>query len=189
MVLALLLPVTTLSEALLAATRGHADHAAHRRAGQGRPLGAAARRWSPSPSAGARWRCSPAPTRLPWAVSRAARPGGGSPGSRARCRAAEHPGPRAVARVLGRSPGPAAVNSLAALGLQRLDILLVTALAGPAAAAVYTAATRFLVVGQLGQRRRSRSAAQPRLAEVLAVEDRAAARPVYRVGDRPGSCC
>ncbi len=74
---------------------------------------------------------------------------------------------------------PRAVNSLAALGLQRFDILLVTALAGPAAAAVYTAASRFLVVGQLVNASIS-TAAQPRLAEVLAVEDRASARSVYR---------
>ena len=74
---------------------------------------------------------------------------------------------------------PRAVNSLAALALQRLDILLVTVLAGPAAAAVYTAATRFLVVGQLVNASIS-TAAQPRLAEVLAVDDRASARSVYR---------
>ncbi|GAA3172009.1 hypothetical protein GCM10010531_26800 [Blastococcus jejuensis] len=74
---------------------------------------------------------------------------------------------------------PRAVNSLAQIALQRLDIVLITVLIGPAEAAVYTAATRFLVVGQLSSTAVS-SAAQPRLAGLLAVDDRASAGAVYR---------
>lgn len=175
-VLALLLPVTTLSEALLAATRGHATMlptVALDKIGRstlqlalvalavgGGSLGLLAGAYA-----------------LPWAVSailawwwlarlsrRLPRPSA--------------PAPRPW-REFWRFTWPRAVNSIAALGLQRLDILLVTALTGPAAAAVYTAASRFLVVGQLVNASIS-TAAQPRLAEVLAVDDRASAQSVYR---------
>lgn len=72
-----------------------------------------------------------------------------------------------------------AVNSVVQLALQRLDIVLITVLIGPVHAAVYTAATRFLIVGQLSSASVT-SAAQPRLAELLAVGDRASTRAVYQ---------
>jgi O-antigen/teichoic acid export membrane protein len=51
---------------------------------------------------------------------------------------------------------------------------------GPSAAAVYTAATRFLVVGQLGNMAIS-MAAQPRFTELFALGDRRSANVVYQV--------
>jgi O-antigen/teichoic acid export membrane protein len=63
--------------------------------------------------------------------------------------------------------------------MQRLDILLVAALRGPADAAIYTAATRFLVVGQLGGGAIA-NAATPQLGEQLAIGDTGAARTLYR---------
>lgn len=80
-----------------------------------------------------------------------------------------------------RFTAPRAVASVAQLALQRLDIVLVAALRGPAEAAIYTAATRFLVVGQLGSQAIS-LAVQPHLGVHLAREDRAEARQVYRTG-------
>lgn len=71
------------------------------------------------------------------------------------------------------------VNSVAQLMLQRFDILLITVLLGPAPAAVYTAATRFLVVGQFSNVAIA-NAAQPRLAELFAVDARTATRHVYQ---------
>src|SRR5262249_49791274 len=50
---------------------------------------------------------------------------------------------------------------------------------GPAAAAVYTAATRFLVAGQLGNAAIS-MAAQPQLTRLFAVHDRPGAKAVYQ---------
>jgi len=44
---------------------------------------------------------------------------------------------------------PRAIANLSSSILQQLDIVLVAAIKGPIAAAIYTAATRFLVVGQL----------------------------------------
>jgi O-antigen/teichoic acid export membrane protein len=74
---------------------------------------------------------------------------------------------------------PRSISSVVQLALQRVDIVLIAVLIGPAQAAVYTAATRFLVVGQLSSTAVS-TAAQPRLAELLAVHDRPAAKKVYQ---------
>ena len=177
-VLALLLPVTTLSEALLAATRGHGTMlptVALDKVGRSvLQLGlvvvvVAVGSGSVALLAGA-WA-------LPWALSAVlawwwlARLSRGLPRA-----VADRPRPW---REFWGFTWPRAVSSLVALALQRLDILLVTVLSGPAAAAVYTAASRFLVVGQLVNASIS-TAAQPRLAELLAVDDRASAQQVYR---------
>jgi O-antigen/teichoic acid export membrane protein len=185
-VLALLLPATALSDALLSATRGFATMlptVAVDRIGRallqlglvsvavtGGSLAVLAGAWA-----------------LPFAISTALAwlwllrlsrrlpddPGVGSGGAgRGERRAAPW-------AEFWRFTGPRALNSLAQLALQRLDIILVTALSGPAQAAVYTAATRFLVVGQLASAAIS-TAAQPRLAELLAVHDRQSAQKVYQ---------
>jgi O-antigen/teichoic acid export membrane protein len=75
--------------------------------------------------------------------------------------------------------GPRGLTSVVQLALQRLDIVLIAALLGPAPAAVYTAASRFLVVGQLGNQAIAMSA-EPRLSHLLALDDRSGARAVYR---------
>jgi len=64
--------------------------------------------------------------------------------------------------------------------IQRLDIVLVGVMKGPAEAAIYTAATRFLVAGQLGNAAIS-MAAQPQLTRLFAIRDRAGANTVYQV--------
>jgi O-antigen/teichoic acid export membrane protein len=79
-----------------------------------------------------------------------------------------------------RFTAPRALASVAQITIQRLDIVLVAVLIGPAQAAVYTAATRFLVAGQFGNSAIS-MAAQPRFAELFAVGDRRGARQVYQV--------
>jgi len=75
---------------------------------------------------------------------------------------------------------PRGIASLASITLQRIDIVLVAILLGPVQAAVYTAATRFLVVGQLGNTAIS-MAAQPRFTELFAVGDRRSANVIYQV--------
>ena len=109
-----------------------------------------------------------------------------SAGRRARSRTAvPAPGPadeddgRSMVRRFWTFTWPRAISSLAQFALQRLDVLLVASLRGPAEAAVYTAATRFLVVGQLGAQAIS-SAAQPQLGESLARGDTATTNRVYR---------
>jgi O-antigen/teichoic acid export membrane protein len=89
-------------------------------------------------------------------------------------------GPGPGGREFWRFTAPRAAASVAQMAMQRLDIVLVAALAGAVPAAVYTAATRFLVVGQTGQRAVS-LAVQPRIGEALAVHDIALAKQLYRV--------
>ncbi|MEP6664815.1 MAG: MATE family efflux transporter [Nocardioidaceae bacterium] len=79
-----------------------------------------------------------------------------------------------------RFSAPRAFTSVAQIVMQRFDIVLVAALAGAVEAAIYAAATRFVVVGQFGNNAIS-LAAQPRLAEALAHDNRADAGQIYRV--------
>lgn len=78
-----------------------------------------------------------------------------------------------------RFTGPRALAGVAQIAIQRLDIVLVSALRGPIEAAVYTAATRFLVVGQLAAQALNQ-AVQPRLSELLARGDTDGAADVYQ---------
>ncbi|MBB2913365.1 O-antigen/teichoic acid export membrane protein [Streptosporangium becharense] len=66
---------------------------------------------------------------------------------------------------------------------QRMDVVLVAALAGPAEAAVYTAATRFRVVGQLVGQGLAR-AAQPQLVRAMAEGDLPRVHALYRSSTR-----
>ncbi|PRY01846.1 lipopolysaccharide biosynthesis protein [Allonocardiopsis opalescens] len=75
---------------------------------------------------------------------------------------------------------PRSLADLAQINVQRLGIVLVGALQGAAEAAVFTAATRFLVVGQFGNQALG-NAVSPRLSELLAVDERAGARHLYEV--------
>ncbi|MBM6402705.1 lipopolysaccharide biosynthesis protein [Phycicoccus sp. CSK15P-2] len=92
------------------------------------------------------------------------RPGGG-------------PGPRGE---FWRFTWPRAVMAAAQVAMQRLDVVLVGALAGAVPAAVYAAATRFVVAGQMGAQAVG-LAAQPRFAALFAVGDLASVRALYRV--------
>lgn len=83
-------------------------------------------------------------------------------------------------REFWRFSGPRAFAAVGQMAMQRLDIPLVGALSGLAQAAIYTAATRFVVVGQMVNRAIS-TAVQPRLAFALARDDRAQARQLYGV--------
>jgi O-antigen/teichoic acid export membrane protein len=81
-------------------------------------------------------------------------------------------------RGFWRFTAPRALATLAQIIIQRLDIVLVGIMRGPAEAAVYTAATRFLVAGQFGNAAIS-MAAQPRFTELFTLGDRRGANAVY----------
>ena len=83
------------------------------------------------------------------------------------------------AKGFWRFTGPRSLASVAQIVIQRLDIVLVGIMKGPVDAAIYTAATRFLVAGQLGNAAIS-MAAQPQLTKLFAVGDRAGANAVYQ---------
>ena len=90
------------------------------------------------------------------------------------------PAQAGVAREFWKFTGPRSVASVAQLVMQRLDIVLVGAMAGAVEAAVYAAATRFIVAGQMG-RNAVALAAQPSLAEALARDDHQRAKQVFQV--------
>ncbi|GAA2861816.1 hypothetical protein GCM10010517_20640 [Streptosporangium fragile] len=88
-----------------------------------------------------------------------------------------------VARDLWRHTWPRSLAAGIQAVFQRMDIVIVAALAGPAEAAVYTAATRFKIVGQLAGQGLAR-AAQPRLVRAMAEGDLPRARALYRSSTR-----
>jgi len=92
---------------------------------------------------------------------------------------AGHPVPRLPAGEFWRFTAPRSLSSICQVALQRLDVLLVAGMLGFRAAALYTVATRFMVVGQLGNQAIG-TAVQPRLAELLSRHDTAGARTLYR---------
>ncbi|CAN5223870.1 hypothetical protein BH09ACT11_BH09ACT11_07970 [soil metagenome] len=87
---------------------------------------------------------------------------------------------RSVPRAFWAFSAPRAVAGLGQIAIQRLDILLVAALSGATQAAIYTAATRFIVVGQMGNVAII-SAVQPRLARALTRADHTVAQQTFRV--------
>ncbi|WP_405087082.1 lipopolysaccharide biosynthesis protein [Microbispora sp. NBC_01389] len=86
-------------------------------------------------------------------------------------------------RAFWRHTAPRSVAAAVQSVFQRLDVVVVALLAGPAAAAVYTAATRFKVVGQLAGQGLAQ-AAQARLVRALAEGDSTTAGRVYRTTTR-----
>jgi O-antigen/teichoic acid export membrane protein len=75
---------------------------------------------------------------------------------------------------------PRSLASVVQQAMQRLDIVLVGAMAGAPAAAVYTATTRFVVAGQMARNAVS-LAVQPHLAAALARKHHAGANRLYQV--------
>ncbi len=78
-----------------------------------------------------------------------------------------------------RFSAPRALAGVAQVAMQRLDIILVGALAGLEAAAIYGAATRFLALGQMVARAVSLSV-QPLLGESLARQDYSGTTRLYQ---------
>lgn len=78
-----------------------------------------------------------------------------------------------------RFTGPRSVAQVAQMVVQRADIILIGAMISPAAAAVYTAATRFVPLGQLGVSA-VQQVIQPRFTHLLATKEHAALAEVFR---------
>jgi O-antigen/teichoic acid export membrane protein len=79
-----------------------------------------------------------------------------------------------------RFTAPRGLAALAQITIQRIDIVLVAIIRGPAEAAIYTAATRFLVAGQFSNQAIS-MAAQPRFTEMFSQGDHRGANRIYQV--------
>ncbi|MFC5178001.1 lipopolysaccharide biosynthesis protein [Nocardioides taihuensis] len=96
--------------------------------------------------------------------------------------AADGAAPRPWREMTGefwRFSAPRAVSRIFTIALQRFDVLLVAALRGPADAAVYAVATRFLVLGLMFVQAIQQVMA-PRIASSLAVDDVGVAKTLYR---------
>ncbi len=85
---------------------------------------------------------------------------------------------RALSREFWRYTSPRAVAQICQTALQRADIVLIAALASPRDAAIYTAATRFMVIGQLGTQA-VQQAMQPAVSRLLALDDREGTARVF----------
>jgi O-antigen/teichoic acid export membrane protein len=83
-------------------------------------------------------------------------------------------------RAFWRFTWPRAFASVAQLALQRVDVILLASIAGLREAAIYSVAGRFVVLGQFANQGISQ-AVQPRLAERLAVDDRRGANALYQI--------
>ena len=86
---------------------------------------------------------------------------------------------RTLVREFWAYTAPRAIARIVQAGLKRADILFVAALASPAHAALYTAATRFVVVGQMFVQA-VQQALSPQLSDLFARGDRAAANSVFQ---------
>jgi O-antigen/teichoic acid export membrane protein len=86
---------------------------------------------------------------------------------------------RSVAREFWWFTAPRAIARVTQTALKRSDIVLVAALASPEEAALYTAATRFIVVGQLFVQS-VQQALSPHLSALFAKDQKAAATSVYQ---------
>jgi O-antigen/teichoic acid export membrane protein len=85
---------------------------------------------------------------------------------------------KALAIEFWRYTAPRAVAQICQTALQRADIVLIAALASPRDAAIYTAATRFMVIGQLGTQA-VQQAMQPAVSRLIALEDREGTARVF----------
>jgi O-antigen/teichoic acid export membrane protein len=83
-----------------------------------------------------------------------------------------------LAREFWAFTAPRALGRICQVALQRTDIVLVAVLLSPRHAAVYTAATRFLVVGQMGMQAIQQVLA-PQLSKLFARGDLAGVRRVF----------
>jgi O-antigen/teichoic acid export membrane protein len=86
---------------------------------------------------------------------------------------------RATRRDFWRFTAPRAVGTVTSAIIQRVDIVLIAIMKGPAEAAVYTAATRFFVLGQFAGMAIARSS-QPQLTELFTLRDHHGTNVIYQ---------
>lgn len=86
---------------------------------------------------------------------------------------------RATVSEFWRFTGPRALGQIAQTGIQRVDIVLVALWVGPSEAAIYAAATRFLVFGQLAGHAIG-TAVQPRFSTLAARGEFTSLQHLYR---------
>lgn len=85
-----------------------------------------------------------------------------------------------VRREFWRFTWPRGITGLAQIAVQRADIVLIAVLRSPAEAAIYTAATRFVVLGQFGNSA-IQQVVQPRFTALLATDEKRSLSQVFRM--------
>jgi O-antigen/teichoic acid export membrane protein len=88
---------------------------------------------------------------------------------------------RVVRREFWSFTWPRAITKIAQTAIQRLDIILIAALLTPTDAALYTAATRFVALGQSAVQA-MQQVLQPKFTHLLATRQDDVLRHVYRIG-------
>lgn len=181
-VLGLFLPAAAAQEALLAATRGHGSMRTtvlvdkiFRQVAQVAGVLAAYAVSGDATVLALAWSLPYVPGVLIAAVQyrSLARRAGGDGGA---------PAPvRELAGPFWRFTAPRSLAQICQTALQRSDIVLIAALASPRDAAIYTAATRFIVFGQLAAQS-LQQVMQPAVSRHMAMKDVAGAQRVMAVG-------
>ncbi|GAA4224937.1 hypothetical protein GCM10022254_05650 [Actinomadura meridiana] len=104
----------------------------------------------------------------------------GRPGAEQTAAPSPNRGWRPLADEFWRFTAPRAFAQICQTAFQRADIVLVAALSSPREAAVYTAATRFIVISQLVTQA-VQNVMQPAVSRLMALSDRVGAQRVFAV--------
>ncbi len=87
---------------------------------------------------------------------------------------------RELRREFWRFTWPRSITRISQMAIQRLDIILIAALRSPMEAAIYTAATRFVALGQFGTQA-IQQVVQPKFTALLAKEETESLKDVYQI--------
>lgn len=87
---------------------------------------------------------------------------------------------KTLRREFWRFTWPRSITRISQMAIQRMDIILVAALRSPTEAAIYTAATRFVALGQFGTQA-IQQVLQPKFTVLVAADDQRSLREVYQV--------
>ena len=87
---------------------------------------------------------------------------------------------RELRREFWRFTWPRSITRISQMAIQRVDIILIAALRSPMEAAIYTAATRFVALGQFGTQA-IQQVVQPKFTALLAKEETDSLKDVYQI--------
>jgi O-antigen/teichoic acid export membrane protein len=87
---------------------------------------------------------------------------------------------RELRRDFWRFTWPRSITRISQMAIQRMDIILIAAMRGPHDAAIYTAATRFVALGQFGTQA-IQQVLQPKFTALLANKETDSLRDVYQI--------
>ena len=87
---------------------------------------------------------------------------------------------RELRREFWQFTWPRGITRISQMAIQRMDIILIAALRSPKEAAIYTAATRFVVLGQFGTQA-IQQVLQPKFTALLARHEDKALKEVYQI--------